>query len=262
MATFETCYDRIGDGDTAPRRHRLRICALLSATALGWCLLNVGKLELPAESVLLGSTQQQVPQHDSRDETLSTVHAQRGWLNYTLTVDAGVWRLPRGISFHTRLYNGVAPSPVLWAAPGDRVRLTVRNRLGADLPAPDLALGFRQANTTNLHLHGLYDDSVHDNTFARVHPGTERTYEYLLTKASGSSLVYYHPHADGATALQSFGGMGGAFVIEDVAQEALMGLPAAASRVALLQARGMAMRARHAHGMHMAWPCVHTMHTG
>ena len=25
-------------------------------------------------------------------------------------------------------------------------------------------------------------------------PGEERTYEYLLTKASGSSLIYYHPH--------------------------------------------------------------------
>ena len=60
---------------------------------------------------------------------------------------------------------------VLWAAPGDRVRLTIRNQLGADLPAPDHALGFRQANTTNLHLHGVYDDAVHDNTFARVHPG-------------------------------------------------------------------------------------------
>ena len=153
------------------------------------------------------------------------MRAVRGWLNHTLTVDAGVWHLPRGISFHTRLYNGVAPSQVLWAAPGDRVRLTVRNRLGADLPAADHALGFRQANTTNLHLHGIYDDAVHDDTFARIHPGGKRTYEYLLTKASGSSLIYYHPHADGATALQSFGGMGGALVIEDAAQEAKLGLP-------------------------------------
>jgi FtsP/CotA-like multicopper oxidase with cupredoxin domain len=203
-ATLETCYHRVGDGEAAPRRRRrLRICALLGATALGWCLLSTADK----------SPLQQEPEQPALREVTPT-RAVRGWLNHTLTVEAGVWHLPRGISFHTRLYNGAAPSPVLWAAPGDRLRLTVRNRLGADVPAPDHALGSRQANTTNLHLHGVYDDAVHDNTFARVHPGEERTYEYLLSKASGSSLIYYHPHADGATALQSFGGMGGALGID------------------------------------------------
>ena len=233
-ATATTCYHRVGDGDIAPRRRRrVRICALLCALALGWCLLStadkVGGASTDDDDLW---TQPQEPQQHG----LREVRAVRGWLNHTLTVEAGVWHLPHGISFHTRLYNGVVPSPVLRAAPGDRLRLTVRNQLGADVPAPDHALGLRQANTTNLHLHGVYDDAVHDNTFARIHPGEERTYEYLLTEASGSSLVYYHPHADGATALQSFGGMGGALVIEDAAQEARLGLPVSASHVALLQA--------------------------
>ena len=168
------------------------------------------------------------------------VRSVDGWLNYTLTVEAGVWHLPRrGISFRTRLYNGRAPSPVLYGRPGDRVRLLVRNRLGPDKPTPindALRLGFREANTTNLHLHGIHDDAYHDDSFARIHPGEERLYEYTLAADSGTTLMYYHPHADGSTTLQSFGGMGGALVVEDDAQEAALGLPAYATRTLLLQA--------------------------
>ena len=168
------------------------------------------------------------------------IHSVDGWLNVTLNVEAGVWRLPnRGVSFHTRLYNGLAPSPVLHARPGDRVRLLLRNRLGRNIPSPvndALGRGFRQANTTNLHLHGIHDDAIHDDSFARVGPGEEKLYEYSLDKDSGTTLLYYHPHADGSTALQSFGGMGGALVIEDLKQEAAMALPAEATRTLLLQA--------------------------
>ena len=106
------------------------------------------------------------------------VRSAGGVLDYTLRVEAGVWRLPHNISFRTRLYNGLAPSPVLWASPGDRVRLTVVNALGDDAPTT-ASIGYREANTTNLHLHGVYDDAVHDNTFARIHPGEERTCEDL-----------------------------------------------------------------------------------
>jgi len=169
-----TCYHRVGDGEEAPRRRRrVRVCALLGALALGWCLLSTAD-KASTDDDDLWTQPQEAQQHALRE-----VRAVRGWLNHTLTVEAGVWHLPHGISFHTRLYNGVVPSPVLWAAPGDRLRLTVRNQLGADVPAPDHALGFRQANTTNLHLHGVYDDAVHDNTFARIHPGEERTCEDL-----------------------------------------------------------------------------------
>ena len=176
-----TCYHRVGDGEEAPRRRRrVRVCALLGALALGWCLLSTADKVASTDDDDLW-TQPQEPQEpqEPQQHALREVRAVRGWLNHTLTVEAGIWHLPHGISFHTRLYNGVVPSPVLWAAPGDRLRLTVRNQLGADVPAPDHALGFRQANTTNLHLHGVYDDAVHDNTFARIHPGEERTYEYL-----------------------------------------------------------------------------------
>ena len=75
-----------------------------------------------------------------------------GWLNCTLHVTVGTWRLPFGISLTTRMYNGVVPGPVLSAQPGDRVRLRLVNHLEADLPPPPGVVGYRTANTTNLHL--------------------------------------------------------------------------------------------------------------
>ena len=46
----------------------------------------------------------------------------------------------------------------------------------------------------------------------------------------------YHPHADGSTSLQSLGGMGGALVVTDAAQESNIALPAVGVRVLLVQA--------------------------
>ena len=112
-ATLETCYHRVGDGEAAPRRRRrVRICALLGATALGWCLLTTAQKAVDTSEEDDLSTQPQ----ELQEHALREVRAVRGWLNHTLTVEAGVWHLPRGISFHTRLYNGAAPSPVLCCA--------------------------------------------------------------------------------------------------------------------------------------------------
>ena len=113
-------------------------------------------------------------------------------LNVTLRVEPGVWRLPRGIRLLTRLYNGVAPGPTLHASPGDTLRILIQNRLGPDTPCANDAIhvGFRAANTTNLHLHGIHDSAEHDDTFARVHPGEERLYEYSLHRQAGSSLIW------------------------------------------------------------------------
>ena len=58
----------------------------------------------------------------------------------------------------------------------------------------------------------------------------------MLHPQTGSSLLFYHPHADGSTWVQMYGGMAGGLLIEDEAQEEALGLPVAASHVALLQA--------------------------
>ena len=111
---LETCYHRVGDGEAAPRRRRrVRIFALLGATALGWCLLSTAERAVDTSNEDDLSTQEPMA---PQPHALREVRAVRGWLNHTLTVEAGVWHLPQGISFHTRLYNGAAPSPVLCCA--------------------------------------------------------------------------------------------------------------------------------------------------
>ena len=55
--------------------------------------------------------------------------SREGELSCTLQITEGVVNLPFGVRLTTRLYNGSFPGPVLTAAPGDRVRLLIQNRL-------------------------------------------------------------------------------------------------------------------------------------
>ena len=223
-----TEYRRIGGGWTHGVIGRFaKSCAAASAIAAlisGLALLFAtgGALRSGAPSIGLAA--------DAR--------STGGVLNVTLRVEAGALILPMGIRLHTRLYNRAWPSPALRAAPGDRLNILLQNKLGADVASANDAtrLGFRQANTTNLHLHGVYDDARHDDTFTRVHPGDSKLYSYLLHPGSGTTLIYYHPHTDGSTSVQSVGGMGGALVVSDAAQEAALGLPIASDHVINLQA--------------------------
>ena len=146
----------------------------------------------------------------------------------TLRVEEGVWQLPHGIRFRTRLYNGVAPGPPIVVAPGDRLSVHLRNELGPNAPSVNdgKSIGFRSANTTILHIHGIYDDSLNDDTFTPVLPGEEKVYEYRIHPDTGSSLLWYHPHHEGSSLLQSIGGMAGAFIIADATQDALLGFDA------------------------------------
>ena len=227
---WTTEYTRLGSAGAT-------VAVIRTASAL---LVLFAALPLSVLSVL---AVRRAPSVDANAEALSTpqpmaLKSVSGWLNVTLRVEMGMWRLPLGIQFRTRLYNGLAPGPILWAAPGEQVRILIQNRLEPNNASTTDAhqIGFRHANTTNLHLHGIYDDARHDDTFARVAPGEDRMYEYTLHAGSGSTLLYYHPHVDGATSLQSLGGMGGALVIADAKQEAAMDLPLATDRVLVLQA--------------------------
>ena len=156
-----------------------------------------------------------------------------------LDVTIGVWRLPHNITMVTRLYNGVVPSPPIYTRPGHTLKILLKNSLGPNIQTPNdnnaVGPGFRDANTTNLHVHGIYADAHDDDTFTPVPPGGTLGYEYHLHPQYGTSLLYYHPHADGSSTLQTAGGMGGAVVIIDDEQEAALALPTLATRVMLLQ---------------------------
>jgi FtsP/CotA-like multicopper oxidase with cupredoxin domain len=98
------------------------------------------------------------------------------------------------------------------------------NELASNSPQPgdDAPLDtIRAANSTNLHVHGIYDSPAHDDTFVAVDPGCKHTWTYAIDVRFGSSLMFYHPHFEGSQAMQLFGGMLGAFVVEHPAHEEL-----------------------------------------
>jgi FtsP/CotA-like multicopper oxidase with cupredoxin domain len=99
-------------------------------------------------------------------------------------------------------YNGSLPGPTLFLRPGDRMNVTLENRLG---------------DPTNLHVHGLHvspqDNS--DNVLVSVEPGSSFDYEYQLPANHPPGVYWYHPHHHGSVADQIFGGLYGAIIIQD-----------------------------------------------
>lgn len=99
-------------------------------------------------------------------------------------------------------YNGSLPGPTLFLRPGDRVNVTLENRL---------------ADPTNPHVHGLHvsPQGNSDNVLVSVQPGTSFDYEYLLPADHPPGVYWYHPHRHGSVADQLFGGLYGAIIVED-----------------------------------------------
>lgn len=100
-------------------------------------------------------------------------------------------------------FNGGLPGPTLRVRPGDRIRVTLRNRL---------------SEPTNLHLHGLHVSPAGngDNPFLRIEPGQDFDYEYRLPDTHPSGVYWYHPHHHHLVADQIFGGLYGAIIVDDI----------------------------------------------
>jgi FtsP/CotA-like multicopper oxidase with cupredoxin domain len=133
----------------------------------------------------------------------------------------------KNISFRARTYNGSFPGPPLIAKPGDRVNILLQNRLGENLPNSGCHAPlnqYRAANSTNLHVHGVYEDAEHDNTFLCIEPGSDHLWSYRIGDETGTSTLFYHPHVEGSSSMQVYGGMAGAFEIVDPAQDAALGV--------------------------------------
>ena len=103
-------------------------------------------------------------------------------------------------------YNGGVPGPTLRLRPGDTVRLDLVNRL---------------EEVTNLHVHGLHvsPEGNGDNIFLAVEPGQTQRYEHRLPDDHPPGVYWYHPHHHGNVADQIFGGLYGAIIVEDPAEE-------------------------------------------
>ena len=96
-------------------------------------------------------------------------------------------------------YNGRYPGPLIRAAEGDLLRVTLANAL--DEP-------------TNLHFHGLHvpPSGSGDNIFVEVPPGGRHVYELTVPAGHGGTF-WYHPHRHHRLARQLWRGLAGPLLI-------------------------------------------------
>ncbi|WP_437935048.1 multicopper oxidase family protein [Sorangium sp. So ce341] len=144
-------------------------------------------------------------------------------LRYTLTI-GWLSTTMDGLKVKLRSYNGSVPGPTLAFHPGDRVEITIDNRLTPyDSSAWDGDHNVpHDLNTTNLHLHGLDviphlfqplgTSDPHSDMIA-IAPGQTYTYLFDIPSDHPSGFYWYHPHHHGSTAVQAVSGMAGAIVV-------------------------------------------------
>jgi blue copper oxidase len=91
------------------------------------------------------------------------------------------------------------------------VNPTIRVRTGADFSA-ELANGLDEETT--IHWHGLHVDWRMDgHPLFPVDPGAAYRYAYPVENRGGT--YWYHPHAHGTSARQTYSGLTGFFIVED-----------------------------------------------
>lgn len=140
----------------------------------------------------------------SRQPTPSTGPAWRssnGVLSGTLTMQTGTAQVAGNPLAGVSSYNGTFSGPTLFARPGDRLDLTLQNRI--DTPS-------------NLHFHGLHvSPRGHgDNVFLDIPPGYDFRYNVQIPADHPSGLYWYHPHRHGYVNAQVYSGLQGLIVIE------------------------------------------------
>lgn len=110
-------------------------------------------------------------------------------------------------------------APLIEAAPGDTVRVSLDNQLPDD-PSCNNASGTPDSphcfNGTNLHSHGLWVSPTgnSDNVLLSLNPGVKFQYEYNIPADHPAGTFWYHPHRHGSTALQVSSGMAGALIVK------------------------------------------------
>ena len=98
-------------------------------------------------------------------------------------------------------YNGTFAGPTMVVRPGDRLDLTLQNRL---------------STPSNLHFHGLHVSprGHEDNVFLDIPPGYDFRYRVDIPLDHASGLYWYHPHRHGYVYAQVYSGLAGLIVIE------------------------------------------------
>jgi FtsP/CotA-like multicopper oxidase with cupredoxin domain len=123
---------------------------------------------------------------------------ERGVKVYELTCEEIQWEVEPGRTVTAWAYNQQVPGPQIRVKEGDRVRVTLLNKL---------------SESTAIHFHGLELanelDGVPFITQPPIKPGERYTYEFTVPNA-GSHMYHSHHNA----AVQVGNGLLGAFIVE------------------------------------------------
>ncbi|HEV3051230.1 MAG TPA: multicopper oxidase family protein [Longimicrobium sp.] len=146
---------------------------------------------------------------------LPEIRSSGGVLRDSLTMAPATYTLG-GRSVTSNVYNGNYNAPTLRVDLGERVELTINNRMQAVG-----GLKPTQVDTTNQHYHGLVVTPIPeagDNvTHVAIGQGDSNVNRYpLLPRAmevQSEGLMWYHPHPHSKTAPQVAGGLAGAMVV-------------------------------------------------
>lgn len=119
--------------------------------------------------------------------------------NITLVAEKGTQKLSSGVTVPVWTFNGSAPGPEIRVEKGQKVRVTLKNKL----PAP-----------VSIHWHGYpvpnKMDGIPGVTQDAVAPGKSFTYEFVADK---TGTYWYHSHQDSVNQVDR--GLYGAFIVED-----------------------------------------------
>lgn len=102
-------------------------------------------------------------------------------------------------------YNGAYMPPTLRVKPGDRIDLTLTNKIDED---------------TNLHTHGLHVSprAPADDIFIAIKYNHSYHYSYQLPSNHPTGTYWYHSHADMMSARQVAGGESGVLIVDGLQQ--------------------------------------------
>ncbi|MEW2492735.1 multicopper oxidase family protein [Streptomyces nodosus] len=155
---------------------------------------------LPATAARDGSTPEPGPRLQDPPEAVS----RDGVLRTTIVVERRKVRVGNR-QLYAMTYNGAYMPPTLRVRPGDRIDLTMTNRIDQD---------------TNLHTHGLFVSprAPADDIFISIKYRQSYHYVYRLPRRHPAGTYWYHSHADKMSAPQVAGGESGIIVVEGLRQ--------------------------------------------
>jgi len=178
--------------------------ALVAAAvlALASCGGGGGGSHPPASATSLPSNASTLP-------TIPEVDSVNGVASLTLTAQYDSNDRP------AFFWNGSEIAPTIRVNPGDTIQLTYVN----DLPE---FCGAGIVSNSNLHFHGLTtspNQPGDEVILTNAAPGSSYTYTVKIDSDQPPGMYWYHPHPHGLTNWEIGNGMGGAIIIQGIADE-------------------------------------------